>query len=103
MDSEWPGKELCFGIIDNYVITCNHVRRFKPVASCGKCPFGYQKKMTTTFTSLSDIPAVSRPSIEATTSPASPTIILSSDVKLILCPPISLKINISGSTCVIYP
>ena len=86
MDSEWPGEELCFSIIDNYVITCNHVRRFKPVASCWKRPFGYQKNMTTTFTSLSDIPAVSRSSIEATTSPASPTIILSSNVKLISPP-----------------
>ena len=36
VDSEWPGKELCFSIIDNNVVTCNHVRRFKPVASCGK-------------------------------------------------------------------
>ena len=80
MDSEWPAKELCFS---NYVITCNHVRRFKPVVSCGKCPFGHQKKM---ITSLCDIPAVSRSSIEATTSPASPTIILSSNVKLISPP-----------------
>ena len=76
VDSEWPGKELCFSISDNYVITCNHVRSFKPVASCGKLPFVYQKKMTTTCTSLSDIPAVSGSSIVATTSPASLTIIL---------------------------
>ena len=72
VDSECPGKELCFSIIDNYVVTFNHVRRFKPVASCGKPQFGHEKKITTTCTSLSDIPAVSRSSIMATTSsPAS--------------------------------
>ena len=42
--------------------------------------------MRITFTTLSDIPAVSRSSIEVTTSPASLTIILSSDVKLISPP-----------------
>ena len=26
VDSEWPGKELCFSINDNYVVTCNHVQ-----------------------------------------------------------------------------
>ena len=65
-----------------YVITYKHVeflRHFKPVASCGKYPVCHQRKTTTTCacTSLSDIPARL---IDATTSPASPTIIVSSDV-----------------------
>ena len=93
MDSEWPGKDCVLVLSINYVISCNHVeflRRFKPVASCRKRPVGHPKKMTTSVsdipsvsrssiescTSVGDMPAVSRSSIEATTSP---TIILSSD------------------------
>ena len=61
---KWPGKELCFSIIDNYVVACNHLLHVENVNLVTI------KKITTTCTSLSDTPAVSRSSIGATTSPA---------------------------------